>query len=234
VEYWLEYQCFKSAWDGIVPSLTDTAMDIAEFFLAKYPTPARPYDAYLKLSYQLGTVYKTVRSLQRKRMLFCSSEGCTATVKAAIGLLYNGKVHAVEHVKRIWNLGNFPDDSVLSYLAVVGAALKRLGFTMVEAYICPAWGSAMYITSFLDGGYRGLSQRLGIPLEVLRKSYRVYAKILEPQMFHVDGVKVLLRRRLFSVDVVAAVCPRFGVCEHDFPDECELVRRTVNKANATA
>jgi len=230
----MEYQYFKSAWHGIVPSLTDTAMDIAEFFLAKYPAPARPYDAYLKLSYQLSTVYKTVRSLQRRKMLLCSSEGCTASVKAAIGLLYNGRIHAVEYVKRMWNLGNFPDDSVLSYLVVVGAALKRLGFTMVEAFICPAWGSAMYVASFLEGGYRGLLQRLGIPLEVLRKSYKVYAKILEPYMFQVDGVKVLLRRRLFSVDVVAAVCPRFGVCGHEFPDECELVKRAVNGANATA
>lgn len=234
MEYWLEYQCFKSSWDGIVPSLTDTAMDIAEFFLAKYPTLARPYDAYLKLPYQLSTVYKTVRSLQRRRMLFCSSKGCTATVKAAIGLLYNGRIHAVEYVKKIWNLGNFPDDSVLSYLVVVGAALKRLGFTVVDAYICPAWGSAMYVANFLESGYRALSQKLGIPLEVLRKSYRVYAKILEPYMFQVDGVKVLLRRRLFSVDVVAAVCPHFDVCGHDFPDECEFVRRAVNRANATA
>jgi len=231
---YMEYQYFKSAWHGIVSSLTDTAMDIAEFFLAKYPAPARPYDAYLKLPYQLSTVYKTVRSLQRRRMLFCSSEGCTASVKAAIGLLYNGRTHAVEYVKKIWNLGDLSDDSVLSYLAVVGAALKRLGFTLVEAYICPAWGSAMYIMSFLEGGYRGLSQRLGIPLEVLRNSYRVYAKILEPYMFQVDGVKVLVRRRLFSVDVVAAVCPRFDVCGHEFPDECELVKRAAQRANVTA
>jgi len=230
----MEYQYFKSAWHGIVPSLTDTAMDIAEFFLTKYPAPARPYDAYLKLPYQLSTVYKTVRSLQRRRMLFCSSEGCTASVKAAIGLLYNGRIHDIEYVKRIWNLGDLSDDNVLSYLAVVGAALKRLGFTVVEAYICPAWGSAMYVTSFLEGGYRALSQRLGIPLEVLRKSYRVYAKILEPYMFQVDGVKVLVRRRLFSVDVIAAVCPRFDVCGHEFPDECELVKKALNRANATA
>jgi len=92
----------------------------------------------------------------------------------------------------------------------------------------------MYVANFLEGGYRALSQRLGIPLEVLRKSYRVYAKILEPYMFQIDGVKVFLRRRLFSVDVIAAACPHFGICGHDFPDECEFVRRAVNRANVTA
>ena len=220
---------FKEYWRGLIPPLTQTMLDLAKIYAKAYPQPLRPYEAYLKSPYQLSTVYKATRSLNRKRLILCGRDGCVASVKAPIALLYHDDLEGVMYVRSIWGLNHVGDESLLAYLALLGAALKKLGFGLTEAYICPREGPLLYIQGFIRGGYSSLAKTLGVPNHVLRLAYKVHAEIATPYMSSIDGIKVLIRRDKLSVHVIAAKCPRQPTCGHELPDECPLVREVLKR-----
>ncbi|MEM3835256.1 hypothetical protein [Pyrobaculum sp.] len=174
-------------------------------------------------------MYKATKSLHRKRLILCGRDGCVASVKASIALLYHDDLEGATYAKYIWELNHVDEDSLLAYLVVLGAALKKLGFSLTEAYICPREGPLLYIQVFIRGWYSSLSKTLGVPNHVLRLAYKVHMEIAEPYMSSIDGVRVLLRKDKLSVNVVAAKCPRQPTCGHELPEECPLVREAIRR-----
>ncbi|MGC9050483.1 MAG: hypothetical protein ACP5J3_06100 [Pyrobaculum sp.] len=227
------YTYFKLFWRVLVPHLTDTSRDVVRIYSENYPRKLKTYEVYVKSPHQLSTVYKAVKSLRRRWLVICDEGGCAATVKAPLTLIYHGELDALRHVKKIWNIEEISDESLMAYLVLVGAALKRLEFDITQAYICPAWGAAMYVASFIRGGFKSLENSLGVPGEVLRLAYPTHVKILDPYLAPVDGVRLLVRRRGAWLDLIAARCPAYPGCGHVEVDNCPFVKKALERLNAT-
>lgn len=225
MEYFLSR--FREMWKGLVPSLTENQRAILEYCLSRFPSPCSPYEVYKNTPLQLSSVYKAFRRLAYNRLVLPLLGGkYIASVKAAIALLFHGNTLALPYVAKIWGL-TAPPLSILAWLIILGASLSKLGFDIKSAYICSPRGAAVYVSEFIRGGFRSLSDTLGIEKEILAKAYEAHLEIMKPYMFRRGNIEIFIRVRNGDVDIVAARCPRWRTCSHDFPDECPEVRKII-------
>ncbi|ACB40000.1 hypothetical protein [Pyrobaculum neutrophilum] len=217
---------FREAWKGLIPPLTDNQRAILEYCLSRYPSSCSPYEVYKNTPLQVSSVYKGFRWLVGNRLVLPLSVKYIANVKAAIALLFHGNTLALPYVAKIWGL-SAPPLSILAWLIILGASLSKLGFDLRSAYICSPHGAAAYISEHIRGGFRSLSDTLGIEKEILVKSYEAHLEIMKPYMFRRGNVEIFIRVRNGNVDIIAARCPRWRTCSHEFPDECPETRKIV-------
>lgn len=166
-------------WD-FVPRLEGYSLTILEYFLKIFPKASTLYKVYSETNLQVSTVYKIGYSLARRRYILPTSNGkFVATAKGAIGLILAGRLEALSYLKKIWKI-EADDEDLLAYLVVLGVALKKLGFDLTSAYICPPHGGPFYISEFINNGvYISLERTLNLPREIVKKSWQVYRKLAQ-------------------------------------------------------
>lgn len=222
---------FKKSWAPLVQPLPASALEAAEYFVKKYPDMASAYRLYRETALNVKTAYDAIRKLREYRLLMPVNEReYVATPKASIALLYyRGDARYLDHLRTMWRIDGVQDEDLLSYLVVLGSALSRLGFSMKEAFICNFNFTPFYILPFIGEGFGDLAKSLDLPAEVLRTAYSAYVEALGPYMVDVEGVKVFARKSGGGVKVLAAICPKYGDCDHQFPTDCPLVKHKARR-----
>jgi len=216
---------FREAWRGVVPSLSESALELVKFFLDKYPRPISIYSAYRALPYPASTIYKSARALKSLRILREEAGGYVATAKAAIVAAYHLDEAYLSYVEKFWGLG--PRRGVYNYLLLLGAALRRLGFKLQEAYICDFYATPMYIIPFLSGGAAEAGRKLGLEPAVVEEALEVMREAAALREVYVDGLRVLLLRAGGRHVVADVACSKFGKCGHASPLSCPRARRII-------
>ena len=140
----------RDTWQSVIPSLSETQIEILDFFVKNFPNAYTPYAVTRATRHNISTAYRAVKQLVNHRLILPTpGKKLKATVKGALALLVlRGDESYVEQIKKIWETA-LESRVLLAYLTLLGMALKHFGFTLREVFICHPMGSVAYVATYL-------------------------------------------------------------------------------------
>ncbi|CCC81822.1 hypothetical protein [Thermoproteus tenax] len=137
-------------WLDLLPPLPEGWRPVLRRYVELWPRALTPYAVAKEVDLTTSAVYRSVYALARNRLILPAGRDYRATVKGAIALLVEEEdPRWLKAVRKIWGIG-LDDITTAFYLVALGAAIRRLGFTIREAYICNWAASQAYIATQLD------------------------------------------------------------------------------------
>lgn len=137
-------------WHDLLPPLPEGWRPVLKRYVERWPKPLTPYAVAKEVELSTSAVYRAVYALVKNRLVLPSGRGYQATVKGAIALLVEEEdPRWLDAVRKIWGV-ELDATATAFYLAALGAAIRKLGFTIREAYICNWAASQVYIITQLD------------------------------------------------------------------------------------
>ncbi|WP_069807350.1 hypothetical protein [Vulcanisaeta thermophila] len=208
------------------------------------------YGVSLKTGFSMATIYRKALELMDMRLIEKADRGnYVITTKGLLLLLLlylNGDSRvssdsfklALSKLKEDWDLGEFNDEEVISFIKVLERAFLKMKVPIHRVCIKSLNDTVLFILSSLenmhDNMIKVLMESLELPMDVVKRAERIIAKAILnqfPSLTLNDGCKVSII--IYSnqpgnamVRILAMKCRLKG---YSLSDDCPVARTLISK-----